>query len=89
MREPNLEALEGVITAAIKLAMAYRDITGKPLGITGEVGEYHAAKLLGLHLADARQPGYDAVAQMAIGSRSRRAASYRRQVPVSDSGASD
>lgn len=64
MPEPiDLEALEAVITAATTLALAYRNITGKPLGITGEVGEYHAAKLLGLQLADARQPGYNAVIQ--------------------------
>lgn len=41
--------------------MRYRELTGKPLGITGEVGEVLAAKLLGLQLADARQAGYDAV----------------------------
>jgi len=56
------EALERVIRMAIVLAVEYRRMTGKPLGITGEVGEFHAADLLGWHLADARQPGYDAVA---------------------------
>jgi len=55
-------AVEALIIAAIKLAIEFREITGRPLGITGEVGEFHAAKLLGLRLADARQPGYDAVA---------------------------
>jgi len=35
-------------------------LTGKALGITGEVGEYLAAKHLGLKLADVRTPGYDA-----------------------------
>lgn len=54
--------LAGVIEAAIRAATDYRAITGKPLGITGEVGEYLAAKLLDLQLTDARQPGYDAVA---------------------------
>lgn len=58
----DLGALGGVIRAATALAMEYRRITGKPLGITGEVGEYHAANLLGWQLAEARQPGYDAVA---------------------------
>jgi hypothetical protein len=38
----------------------YYRLTGKPLGITGEVGEYEAARLLDLNLADARAPGYDA-----------------------------
>ena len=63
MPEPiDLGALERVIRSAIQLAMENRQITGKPLGITGEVGEFHAARLLGLQLAEARQPGYDAVA---------------------------
>lgn len=63
MPEPiDLGALEAVISAVTKLAVRYRDITGKPLGITGEVGEFHAANLLGWQLAEARQPGYDAVA---------------------------
>jgi len=63
MPEPiDLGALEAVISAVTKLAVRYRDITGKPLGITGEIGEFHAAKLLGWQLAEARQPGYDAVA---------------------------
>jgi hypothetical protein len=58
----DLGAIVGVIREVIDLAIEYRQITGKPLGITGEVGEFHAAKLLGWQLADARQPGYDAVA---------------------------
>lgn len=36
-------------------------LTGKPLGITGELAELSAAKILGLELAKARQSGYDAV----------------------------
>jgi hypothetical protein len=39
----------------------YRTLTGKPLGITGEVAEYEAARLLGVELTPARQAGYDAV----------------------------
>lgn len=63
MPEPiDLGALEAVITAVTKLAVRYRDITGKPLGITGEVGEFRAARLLGWQLAEARQKGYDAIA---------------------------
>jgi hypothetical protein len=33
----------------------------KPLGITGEIGEYEAACLLGLKLSAAREAGYDAI----------------------------
>ena len=36
-------------------------MTGKPLGITGEVAEFEAANKLGLELSEARQPGYDAI----------------------------
>jgi hypothetical protein len=39
----------------------YRTLTGKPLGIAGEVAEYEAARLLRLELMPARTVGYDAV----------------------------
>ncbi|MCK4393317.1 hypothetical protein KAX17_10475 [Candidatus Bipolaricaulota bacterium] len=57
----DLLTLDGTIEAAKAAARRYRELTGKPLGITGEVGEVLAARLLGLELADARQAGYDAV----------------------------
>jgi hypothetical protein len=43
------------------LAQKYRALTGKPLGITGEVAEYEASKILGVELTPARQAGYDAI----------------------------
>ena len=43
------------------LARKYRVLTGRPLGITGEIGEYEAARLLRLELAQVRQSGFDAV----------------------------
>lgn len=43
------------------VAAEYYRVTGKPLGVTGEVGEYECAKALGLTLCDARQAGYDAI----------------------------
>lgn len=58
----DLDALQVVIAAVTQLAMRYREITGKPLGITGEVGEYHAARLLGWQLTEAGQAGFDALA---------------------------
>lgn len=61
MKEGTLKELGNVIAEAKRLAVRYRELTGKPLGITGEVAEYEAARLLGLRLQDARQPGYDAV----------------------------
>ncbi|WCR10290.1 hypothetical protein JHW45_14650 [Paracoccus stylophorae] len=50
------------ILATIKpLASEYMRITGKPLGVTGEIAEYVVAQKLGLELASARTPGYDAL----------------------------
>lgn len=46
---------------AKKLAREYYSLTSKPLGITGEVAEYEAARILGVELTPARQAGYDAV----------------------------
>ena len=43
------------------LAQQYRALTGKPLGITGEVAEYEASRILGVELTPARQAGYDAI----------------------------
>lgn len=52
-----------ILRDAKKLAQEYHQLTGKPLGITGEVAEYEAARLLGLELTQARQAGYDATEQ--------------------------
>lgn len=49
-----------ILAEAKKLAQQYRLLTGKPLGITGEVAEYEAARILGVELTPARQAGYDA-----------------------------
>lgn len=50
-----------ILAEAKKLAQEYHALTGKPLGVTGEVAEYEAARILGLELTPARQAGYDAV----------------------------
>ena len=50
-----------LLAEAKKLAQEYRTLTRKPLGITGEVAEYEAARLLGVELTSARQAGYDAI----------------------------
>ncbi|SEW30879.1 hypothetical protein SAMN05444851_2922 [Aliiroseovarius sediminilitoris] len=42
------------------LAVEYYQLTGKPLGVTGEIAEMEAARLLGLELAEARTAGFDA-----------------------------
>jgi len=49
---------------AREVAIDYYNTTGKPLGITGEMGEYLVAKELGLKLAQAREPGFDAVEKL-------------------------
>jgi len=49
-----------ILRKAKRLAQRYRDLTGKPLGITGEVAEYEAARILGVKLAPARNTGFDA-----------------------------
>jgi hypothetical protein len=57
----NQNRIMETLRKAKKLAQEYRTLTGKPLGITGEVAEYEAARLLGVQLTPARQAGYDAV----------------------------
>ena len=52
--------LREVLARAKQAAVEYYRLTGKPLGVTGEVGEYEAARLLGLSLVAARAPGHDA-----------------------------
>lgn len=54
---------------AKRLAKEYRVRTGRPLGVTGEVAEYEACRLLGLRLAPVRQQGYDAIKKIRSGVR--------------------
>ena len=42
---PNDEPVLEILREAKKLAQRYRAVTGKPLGITGEVAEYEAAHI--------------------------------------------
>lgn len=49
-----------ILRDAKSLAREYYRLTRKPLGVTGEVAEYEAARLLGVELTVARQAGYDA-----------------------------
>jgi hypothetical protein len=58
----DIAALKVVIQDAKEVAKRYRNLTGKPLGVTAEVGEFTAAELINLQLMKARQPGYDAIA---------------------------
>ena len=50
-----------LVSEARRLAAEYRRTTGKPLGISSEIAEFDAAKILDLELCDQRDGGYDAV----------------------------
>jgi hypothetical protein len=56
----NSDQVLELLAKAKVLAQHYYALTQKPLGITGEVAEYEAARLLGVKLTPARQAGYDA-----------------------------
>lgn len=58
---PTLGEIGEIIDQARELAVRYYQLTGRPLGITGEVGEYEAARLLNLKIAAARECGFDAM----------------------------
>lgn len=55
----NPEVMQ-LLSEAKVLARRFYELTGKPLGITGEVAEYEAARILNLNLEVARTAGYDA-----------------------------
>ncbi len=79
-----LEVLNGVKV----LAREYYELTGRPLGVTAEIAEYEAARLLKLTLSPARQAGYDATARRQTANsccRSRDGASSRARTPASAS----
>jgi hypothetical protein len=57
-----------VLAEVKRLAVRYRELTGRPLGVTGEVAEYEACRLLGLELAPVRSPGYDAIRHLDDGT---------------------
>ena len=52
--------LQQLIKAAKDLASRYYQITGKPLGISGEIAEHEAARILNFELAPAREASIDA-----------------------------
>lgn len=60
MDQDQKKILGEILEKAREAAVAYYELRGAPLGITGEVGEFEAARLLGLKLAEVRKPGYDA-----------------------------
>ncbi len=63
--------IKKIIAEVKPLAAEYYRLTGKPLGVTGEVAEYLAAQILNLDLAPARTDGYDAIRHEKNGSKVR------------------
>lgn len=57
----SLSEINEIIETLRLCAIRYYQLTGKPVGITAEIGEHDAARLLGLTLSGARQEGYDAL----------------------------
>jgi len=55
------ERVLGILRQAKQLAAEFYSLTGKPLGVTGEIAEYEAARILGIALTPARQAGYDGI----------------------------
>jgi uncharacterized protein DUF6998 len=60
METQDQKKLKELLSRAKALASEYYELTHKPLGVTGEVAELEAAEKLGLELAVARTPFYDA-----------------------------
>lgn len=69
MNEKNEAEILSLLSQAKQLARQYYKLTKKPLGVTGEVAEYEAARLLGLTLTPARQAGYDAIESIGTTTR--------------------
>lgn len=70
MNVPQNRLLE--ILAKVKpLAAEYYRLTGKPLGVTGEIAEMAAAYALDLELAPPRTEGYDAIRTLPDGRKER------------------
>lgn len=66
--ERNDERIREILATIKPLAAEYYRLTGKPLGITGEVAEYVAAEVMGLKLAAARTAGYDVIRERPDGT---------------------
>ncbi|MER9414048.1 gamma-glutamylcyclotransferase family protein [Mesorhizobium sp. M0589] len=63
MSEILAQRIKAILAAVKPLAAEYYQVTGKPLGVTGEVAEYVAATVMGLELVPPRTAGYDAIRQ--------------------------
>jgi hypothetical protein len=59
--------LVSLLKQARTLAKRYRELTGRPLGITGEIAEAEAVRLLKVELAPVRTAGYDVIRRTRTG----------------------
>lgn len=58
----NIYSIDKLMSEARNLAASYRKMMGKPLpGISGEIAEHDAARLLNLELCNPKPGGYDAI----------------------------
>lgn len=69
MKDRDNQRIFEILADAKRLAKEYRTLTGRPLGITGEIAEFEAVRLLGLEMAPVRQAGYDAVHRSQLGEK--------------------
>jgi hypothetical protein len=60
VEDQSVRRVQEILSVVKSLAAEYYDLTGKPLGVTGEVAEYVAAQLMRLDLAPPRTQGFDA-----------------------------
>ena len=60
MISENMVRAREILATVKPLAADYYRLTGKPLGVTGEIGEMEIADLFGMRLASAREVGIDA-----------------------------
>ena len=56
----GIRDIGAILADAKNVAKEYYLATGRPLGITGELGEYEAHRLLGVTLSAVRTDGFDA-----------------------------
>jgi hypothetical protein len=65
------EELAELLRQTKLLAQRYRALTGRPLGVTGEIAESEVVRLLGLELAPVRSPGFDVIRRLPNGAEHR------------------
>ncbi len=81
---PSPYAVDKLIAEARRLAADYRRMTGKPLpGVSSEIAENDAARLLDLELAKDEQAGFDAIGKS--GSREGRRIQIKSRTIFDDS----